>query len=127
MESLDFIVELVYDMLIPEQTKAHVDMMKGMVSDQSYASAIRSVKSLSSFNALSGEDGNDSGWDFTCESGIRDYLEEVKPSTMNSFRMKSCFFSHRLDGLRHGTIPCGRKSNGSVTIVSTATINGQMS
>jgi len=56
---MDFMVELVYDMLYPEQTKAHVEMMKGKVSDQSYASAFTSVRSLSSFGTLAGNGSDD--------------------------------------------------------------------
>ena len=106
---MDFMVELVYDMIFPEQTKAHVEMMKDMASSQSFASAISSARSLSSFNSFLGEDNNVGGWDFTCESGILGYLKEVKQSSMNKARVEGNFFVRRFDGLRHGTVSCGNK------------------
>jgi len=81
----DFMIELVFDMIYPEQKQAHVEMMTSKVNDQSFASAVRSVRTFSSFGTVSGED--ESEWDFTSETGIVKYLSQVKvkQTTVNDF------------------------------------------
>ena len=102
-------VELVFDMIYPEQTQAHVEMMTSEVNDQSFASAVYSVRTLSSFGTVSGED--ESEWDFTSEAGIAKYLSQVKQTTVNDFRMRSNFFLCCLDGLRHAYVPCEEQAH----------------
>jgi len=102
----DFMVELVFDMMYPEQTKAHVEMMTSMVKDTSFHSSVRSVRSFSSFSGTGREEEDEDAFDFTCESGIADYLKRVKQTTVNESRLRTNFFPRRLDGRRHGTVPC---------------------
>ena len=92
-------------MMYPEQTKAHVEMMSSMVEDRSFHSTVRSVQSFSSFGNTDRERDEDE-YDFKSERGILEYLDQVKQSTVNASRLRTNFFPRRLDGLRHGCIPC---------------------
>ena len=105
---LEFLVELVNDFIFPRQTKFRVEQLKEM-DDISSASTARTMRSSSSFRNAKNTQCN--GWDFTCDSGIADYLDSVKPSTLTKFRMeRSNFFARCLDGTFHTFVPAANNS-----------------
>ena len=108
LSHLEFLVELVNDFIYPEQTKFHVEQLREM-DDSSFASTVRTTRSLSSFRNVTNTQCN--GWDFTCESGIADYVDSVKPSALTKSRMeRSNFFARRLDGTFHAFVPAANDS-----------------
>mmetsp|Transcript_28538 Transcript_28538/g.60495 ORF Transcript_28538/g.60495 Transcript_28538/m.60495 type:complete len:92 (-) Transcript_28538:208-483(-) len=55
---LEFLVELVYDLIFPEQTKLHLSHLKEVVDDQSFASTVRTTRSLFAFGTLMTDDND---------------------------------------------------------------------
>ena len=68
---LEFLVELVHDFIYPEQTKFHVEQLREMY-DSPFTAMVRTTRSLYSFRNANNTQCDD--WDFSCESGITDYL-----------------------------------------------------
>ena len=100
---IELLVELVNDFIYPEQTKFHVEQLREM-DDSSFASTVRTTRSLSSFRNATNTQCN--GWDFSCDSGIADYVDSLKPSALTKSRMeRSNFFVRRLDGAFHVFVP----------------------
>ena len=102
MDSSGFLEELVYDLIYPNQTRLRVEQLDAM-DDESFASTITTTKSLSSMNSVGGE--VEEHWDFTCESSICLYLNEVRAQLITEKAIKANHFPRRHDGLRHASVP----------------------
>ena len=96
---MQFLEELVYDLLLPGQTRRHVDVLRG-VDDSSLAASARSTRSLSSMTGGPTEIEHD----FSCPSGVETYLNNNKVHHITKGRMDTNFFNRRLDGQRHAWI-----------------------
>ncbi len=69
----EFIEQPIYNFMFPQQTVLHWDMLWEDDGD--------SLRSLSSFGeSTSLQEEDDRKWDFSCESGIKDFLDN-KSST----------------------------------------------
>ena len=97
---LEFITELVYDLIFPKQTETHLSSI-GELDDRS----IDSTKSLSSFPSVD-ESKLEEDVDLDCESGRNDYLDTVKPTPMTRKAIETNKpWPKRYDGLRHASLP----------------------
>jgi hypothetical protein len=70
--------ELIYDLLIPEQSKKHVDLLRQM-EDNDMASSVNtthSFRTLSDTAASVSDEYEDT--DFSCRPGVRAYLKKEK-------------------------------------------------
>lgn len=106
----EFIVELVYDLIFPHKTQLHVDNLREM-DDASFASSVRSTRSLSSFGRMSStaSSRNNNGEQdatFHCDTDKDRFLKDNKATTLTKIRMHSNYFKDRLDGKRHASLPC---------------------
>ena len=95
-----FLEELVCDLLLPEQSKKHVNMLRQMDKEQ----LVASVNMTHQFSILAGATASvteESNNDLSCPLGVRMYLEKTKTNYITRERMEGNFFKNRLDGLRH--------------------------
>lgn len=99
---LEFITELVYDLIFPEQTSTHLSS----IDDRS----IDSTRSLSSFTSVDAPSQLEEAVDLDCESGRNDYLESRKPTPMTKKAMETNKpWPKRYDGLRHASLPVSNR------------------
>ena len=99
----DFLVQLAYDLIFPQQTKLHLAELR----DQDARSAVSSVSktgSLDSFKNMTAPSLK--YYDFSCDSGVDSFLKEVTPERLSSQKMEKGYFPKRLDGLRHAIAEC---------------------
>jgi hypothetical protein len=98
-----FLEELVYDFIFPNRS-----MNKS--SDDSTNTT--SICSFSSFGQC-GSDMDDNGgvYDLTCSWGRQTYLDEVPTQRIYRRAIEEGHFRHRLDGMRHNSIPCNKESH----------------
>ena len=99
----DFLVQLAYDLIFPQQTKLHLAELR----DQDARSAVSSVSktgSLDSFKNMTAPSLK--YYDFSCNSGVDYFLKEVTPERLTPQKMEKGYFPKRLDGLRHATAEC---------------------
>ena len=99
---MQFLEELVYDLLLPGQTRRHVDVLRG-VDDSSLAASARSTRSLSLHGSMTGGP-TEIEHDFSCPSGVETYLNNNKVHHITKGRMDTNYFNRRLDGQRHAWI-----------------------
>ena len=99
----EFLEELVNDLIWPERTQAHVQLLTEM-DDASYESEVNSVKFLSAFGKLTCTDLEQ--YDFVSLSGQAAYLADMTPTSVTTKRLEKSYFIRRLDRLRHATIAC---------------------
>lgn len=98
----EFLEELVYDFIYPHQSRMRVDQLDAM-DDESFASDITTTKSMSSMTSAGG--AVQEHWDFDCGSGILEYLNEVRATSITEKSITENYFPRRLDGLRHASVP----------------------
>jgi hypothetical protein len=97
-----FLEELVYDFIFPKRSTNK--------SDDSTNTTL--ICSFSSFGQSSCDMDDDGGmYDLTCGWGRKTYLEEVPTQRIYWQAIKEGHFTHRLDGMRHNTIPCQKDSH----------------
>ena len=98
---MEFIVELVYDLVFPGKTQLHLQSIKD--SDDS---SICSTRTLSSFESVVDKAQLDEEVDLNCDSGRDDYLNKTKPTKMTKKAMlTNKYWPRRFDGLRHSSLP----------------------
>ena len=98
---LEFIVELVYDLVFPGKTQLHLQSIKDS-DDRS----ICSTRTLSSFESVVDKAQLDEEVDLNCDSGRDDYLKKMKPTKMTKKAMlTNKYWPRRFDGLRHSSLP----------------------
>jgi hypothetical protein len=98
---LEFIVELVYDLVFPGKTQLHLQSIKDS-DDRS----ICSTRTLSSFESVVDKAQLDEEVDLNCDSGRDDYLNKMKPTKMTKKAMlTNKYWPRRFDGLRHSSLP----------------------
>jgi hypothetical protein len=97
---LEFMTELVYNLIFPGQTSVHLSRI-GELDDRS----IDSTRSLSSFTSV--DDAQlEEEIDLDCDSGREKYLESTQPNHMTRKAMDSNkHWPKRFDGLRHASLP----------------------
>ncbi len=97
---LEFMTELVYDLIFPGQTSVHLSRI-GELDDRS----IDSTRSLSSFTSV--DDAQlEEEIDLDCDSGREKYLESTQPNHMTRKAMDSNkHWPKRFNGLRHASLP----------------------
>ena len=98
----EFLEELVYDFLLPGQTRRHIDVLRGL-DDSSLAALVRTTRSFSLRGYLSGG-ATEVEHDFNCPSGIATYLKNNKVHHITKERKDRNFFKRRLDRQRHAWI-----------------------
>lgn len=96
-----FLEELVYDLLIPEQSQKHVDWLRWMEHNE-LSSSVNITCSVP-------EEYEDT--DLSCRSGVREYLRKKKTTSITRERMEGSFFQNRLDGLWHDWVHALEKSH----------------
>jgi len=97
---LEFMVELVYDLIFPGRTCAHLRTI-GELDDRS----ISSTKTLSSFESVD-KAQLDEEVDLNCDSGRQEYLAMKAPAVMTKKGMLSnTKWPRRFDGMRHAALP----------------------
>jgi hypothetical protein len=98
---LEFMVELVYDLIFPERTCAHLRTV-GELDDRS----ISSTRTLSSFESVD-EAQLDENVDLVCESGRLKYFLAAKPAAIMTKKamMTNNKWPRRFDGMRHVSLP----------------------
>jgi hypothetical protein len=97
-----FLEELVYDFIFPKRSTNKSDNSTNTTS----------IHSFSSFGQSSGDkDDNGGVYDLTCGWGRQTYLEEVPTKRIYRRAIEEGHFRHRLDGMRHNTIPCQKDSH----------------
>jgi hypothetical protein len=97
---LDFLTELVYDLIYPAQTATHRSTI-GELDDRS----IDSTKSFSSFASVD-ESVLEEEVDLDCTEGREAYLEQRMPTVMTKKAMATNKpWPKRYDGLRHASLP----------------------
>ncbi len=97
---LEFMTELVYDLILPGQTISHLSSLEGM-DDRS----IDSTKSLSSFNSVD-KAKLEEDVDLDCDNGREHYLSTTMPTKMTSNGIRTNKpWPKRHDGLRHVSLP----------------------
>ena len=100
----DFLVELVYDLMWPEQTRNHVLHLLSM-DDKTFDSSFKTTNSFSSFNP-SAQAATGVEYDLSNPSERKKYFEATKPTTLTKARMNnSVYFPRLFDGLRHASFP----------------------
>jgi hypothetical protein len=107
----EFLEELVSDLLIPEQSKKHVDLLRQM-EDNNLASSVNltcSFRTLSDAAASVSDEYEET--DLSCRSGMRAYLKKKKTTYITRDRMDASFFKNRLDGLMHDWVHALEKSH----------------
>ena len=96
---LEFMVELVYDLIFPGRTCAHLPII-GELEDRS----ISSTRTLSSFESVD-KAQLDEDVDLVCKSGRLKYLA-AKPTMMTKKAiMMNNKWPRRFDGMRHASLP----------------------
>jgi len=100
----EFLEQLVYDLICPNASRDIVNLFSGM-DDETFASEVRTTRSMSSFGTLGASTDMNEDVDLTCDSGIKDYCDNNKPESMTKPRMEGGYFSRRLDGRMHGSVP----------------------
>jgi hypothetical protein len=95
-----FIEELVYDLMFPDETAKHLALLKAN-EDSTFASSVRSTRQFSFY----GTNAPKVPCDLTNADGIDEYLNTVKPNRISQRRLEGKFFTYRLDGQRHCTVP----------------------
>ena len=98
----DFLVQLAYDLIFPQQTKLHLQELR----DQDARTAVSSVSSsrtgsLDAFENMTAPSLK--RYDFSCDSGVDSFLKEVPPERLTRQKIEKGYFANRLDGLRHAT------------------------
>jgi hypothetical protein len=97
---LEFMVELVYDLIFPGRTCAHLRTI-GELDDRS----ISSTRTLSSFKSVD-EAQLDEDVDLNCNTGREEYLAMKAPTVMTKKAMKTNDkWPRRFDGMRHASLP----------------------
>ena len=97
---LEFMVELVYDLIFPGRTCAHLRTI-GELDDRS----ISSTRTLSSFESVD-EAQLDEEVDLNCNTGREEYLAMKAPTVMTKKAMKTNDkWPRRFDGMRHASLP----------------------
>ena len=97
----EFIKELVYGLLFPDQSRAQVEKSKAM-SVKKFCDSVKTTSSMSLFGNT--KSPLDHKWDFLCQARVDKYLDKVKQSTMNCMCMQSNYFHRRFDGFQHPTV-----------------------
>ena len=97
----EFLEELVYDFLLPGQTKKHVDLLRD-IDNTSLAASVRTTRSFSMYGSVrqSGEEEHD----LSCVEGRKAFFKKRKASHITKERMDGAYFSERLDGQRHAWV-----------------------
>ena len=106
---LEFLEQLVYDLLSPRACGDHVTTLRSM-DDGNYHASVRSTKTLSVFSGHNSRLYDHEEWDFTCDSGIQSYNEKVRVDRITKNRLETGFFYRRFDGALHPTIPTGHNA-----------------
>jgi hypothetical protein len=98
----EFIEQLVYDMMFPNQTLLHRRMLQ---RDEDLDESSIEGRSLSSFGSSTGlQPEDDREWDFSCKQGINEFLKENRGKNITSGNMKGTYHSRRNDGKFHGLV-----------------------
>lgn len=94
----EFIEQLIYDFIFPQQTVLHRDALREDDGD--------SLRSLSSFGgSTSLQEEDERKWDFSCESGIKEFLENKSAKKITKANIgDGSVFGRRFDGLFHSII-----------------------
>jgi hypothetical protein len=100
-----FLKELVYDFILPGQTKKHVDLLRE-TDDASVATSVWLTHSFLLYGQLS---TSEEEIDWSCPSGMKDYFKKNKAHYITRDRMEKNFFSWRLDGQRHAWVHAMKK------------------
>ena len=95
----EFLQELVFDLLLPEQSKKHVSFIERNPDDTTPLSV--ALSRMNSLSATASEVAERYDADLSCESGRRTYLQQRSPSYITKDRMTTGYFKDRLDGLKH--------------------------
>jgi len=95
----EFLQELVFDLLLPEQSKKHVSFIERN-PDDTMASSV-ALSRMNSLSATASEVAERYDADLSCESGRKTYLQQRNPYYITKDRMTTGFFKDRLDGLKH--------------------------
>jgi hypothetical protein len=108
----EFIEQLVYDLIFPEQTVVHQEALQEEEDDLSV-----SRRSLSSVSGTSLQEEEDREWNFSCNSGINQFLARDKGRRITKEKMNGSHFSRRLMGISMQSLrPC-QPVNASVAIL----------
>ena len=86
----DFLVELVYNLMWPEQTRNHVLHLLSM-DDKTFDSSFKTTNSFSSFNP-STQAATGVEYDLSNPSERKKYFEATKPTTLTKARMNNSVF-----------------------------------
>ena len=98
----EFIEQLAYDMMFPEQTLLHRRMLE---RDEELDESSIEGRSLSSFGSNAGlQPEDDREWDFSCKQGIDEFLKEDPGRKLTPQNMKGTYHSRRIDGKFHGMV-----------------------
>ena len=102
----EFLEELVYDFLLPGQTKKHVDLLRD-IDNSSLAASVRTTHSFSMYGSArqSGEEEHD----LSCVEGRKAFFKKRKASHITKERLDGSYFSERLDGQRHAWVHALKK------------------
>ena len=99
---LDFIIELINDLIFPDDYKSKKEYLRTVVASgtasTSTSSTLRSGTSISSSRSTSSVDLTDA-------NTTKDYIKKNTASSITEARLKNSFFYVRFDGKRHASIP----------------------
>jgi len=93
----EFLQELVFDLLLPEQWEMHVRFIDRN-KNNSMASSVAQSR-LNSFSVKASKIAE--RYDLSCVSGRKTYLQTRNPHYITKDWMMSGYFKDRLDGLKH--------------------------
>ena len=96
----EFLQELVYDLLLPEQMKRHIAYLRNGDSNIVRASSVMS-SCLYSLSATASEIYKEFDGDLSCESGRKNNMKNWNTYYITRDRIDGGFFKNRLDGTKH--------------------------
>ena len=90
------------DLLFPEQCKckSYVEQLRQLDEEESLSSSGSTMSVFGKYDSTVIDE-----IDFACPSGVEGYLRKHRATTLNTQRIKSGKFRHRLDMQRHSTVP----------------------
>ena len=95
----DFIVELINDLMWPAKSKAKVEQLKATAAaGNASVASISSLKSGKSFSSSSTSD-------LSSRDGVTEYLKKHPQNNISEIRMEDDYFSARLNGKFHASVP----------------------
>jgi hypothetical protein len=100
----EFIEQLVYDLIFPDQTMAHRALLKETAKDDGEDNGEASSTVSLSLSSFGGALKFRRQWDLSCQTGIDEYLASNHGTKLTKGNMAGSGFARRFDGRYHATV-----------------------